>query len=420
MAKKGKAQHGSIEHGVEGSDKWKEDQTIISKKSRESGIKYIPVEVDKHQIFKSDTSHLRPVDSKGKDFDWGYYVAPEIYGELGVATASEFSENLQEHRKELSSYEDTSKRGGIEYKQTRKKGAGQSYLERFTMEVSPDISRGIEHAISVGSDAVESMKDKLSDLIPSITKEFENLHKGSKVVGAGWHVLSGQLHVDLWAHDFYDKEVVIGKKQKKQMIRTRDHGALCHYGSGQGIVAWQRHLKVLGDDAISVAPATVLEVSNAMKSKEVRAQGLGRGNDSNRDIRMHSFLDEAVAELVPPSDLKEGKKEYKDHLVHTYASGQAGPDLEDDKKRARVEKLAKAALGEVARRLSTPKRTIEPKNALKELDVVIEKARTFDKIKGGVIKLLKWSSKAKLPNYMQSVVTKLKSLLKVDSDPKMR
>jgi len=70
-----------------------------------------------------------------------------------------------------------------------------SNLHRKTVDVSPGLSRSIQLLIEAGR--VLEVRKILDDLIIPLSERFEAIFPVSEVVCAGWHVRSGQLHLDL-------------------------------------------------------------------------------------------------------------------------------------------------------------------------------------------------------------------------------
>ena len=224
----------------------------------------------------------------------------------------------------------------VSYLQERKpNGKGEALLERHTTDLSPGISRGIQRMIEDGR--AEEARKQLDDLVIPLSELFEAHYPGAKVVAAGWHVESGQLHLDIWAHSTRLELVETGIKRQKKLGRLWDASGLQHHGPGPGICAWDRHVRALGEEAEQLCPGIVSEVAAALQRHEERAVERGRPGVANRDVRIHRRFDEVVSANLPSEYIDRGMNEYREHLRALYTGG-GDPKLAQ--KAADPEKLA--------------------------------------------------------------------------------
>jgi len=192
-----------------------------------------------------------------------------------------------------------------------------------TVDVSPGLSRAVQLMIEAGR--VDEARTILDDSIPGLCQQFEKIFPGAKVVGAAWHVRSGQLHLDMWAHGTSLAIVDVGIKKRPRTVRLWDENVMFHFGPGPGVCAWNRHLQALGDEAIDLCPGIVDEVIGAKKRAEERGairERNGRGPGlANRDIAIHEAFDELVAAALPAEFVAKGMEVYREYLRDFYTVG---------------------------------------------------------------------------------------------------
>jgi hypothetical protein len=192
-----------------------------------------------------------------------------------------------------------------------------------TVDLSPGLSRAIQLMIEAGR--VEEARRILNDLIKVLCQQFEKIFPGAKVVGAAWHVRSGQLHLDLWAHGTHLEEVDVGIKKTTRTARLWNEDVMCHFGPGPGVCAWNRHLQALGDEARDLCPGIVDEVTRAKARAEERGaerEKNGRGPGlANRDIAIHEAFDALVSAALPDEFVSKGMDVYRDYLREFYLVG---------------------------------------------------------------------------------------------------
>ena len=192
-----------------------------------------------------------------------------------------------------------------------------------TVDVSPGLSRAVQLMIEAGR--VDEARKILDDSIVGLCQQFEKIFPGAKVVGAAWHVRSGQLHLDMWAHGTRLEVVNVGLKKRPRTVRLWDEDVMFHFGPGPGVCAWNRHLQALGDEAYDLCPGIVDEVMGAKKRAEERGtirERNGRGPGlANRDIAIHEAFDELVAAALPVEFVTKGMEVYREHLREFYTVG---------------------------------------------------------------------------------------------------
>jgi hypothetical protein len=223
----------------------------------------------------------------------------------------------------------------------------KSNLHRKTVDVSPALSRAIQIMIEQGR--VKEARKILDDLVIPLSKRFELIFPGSKVVCVGWHVKSGQLHLDLWVHSTRLETVLTGLKKKAETARLWDKYSLCHFGNGPGICALNRHVAALGDEAADLCPGIVDEVREAIARAEERgaereARGRGAGL-ANRDIAIHEAFDEIVSAALPNEYVAQGMEVYRRYLRDFYLAGgdqKMKPEHEAEMEVSIAARLAKA------------------------------------------------------------------------------
>lgn len=210
-----------------------------------------------------------------------------------------------------------------------------SNLHRKTVDVSPGLSRSIQMMLEHG--LVKEARKILDDLIIPLGERFEKIFPNSKVVCAGWHVRSGQLHLDLWVHSTRLEAVLTGVKRTPETARFWDKYALCHFGNGPGICAMNRHVAALGEEAADLCPGVVDEVREAIARAEERGaqrETKGRGAGlANRDIAIHEAFDEMVSAALPSEFVAQGMEVYRDYLREFYLAGgdeKMKPEHEDE------------------------------------------------------------------------------------------
>lgn len=193
-------------------------------------------------------------------------------------------------------------------------------LQRRTVDVSPGLSRSVQRMLEAGRE--EDVRKILDDLVVPLFEEFERVFPGAKVVAGGWHVRSGQLHLDMWVHGTWLEIAEVGVNRETRAVRLWDPDILHHFGPGPGVCAWDRHVSALGDEAETYCPGIVAEVSRALADKEQRAaerdpERRGAGQ-ANRDVAIHRSFDRVVSEALPEKFVEIGMGEYREHLKAFY------------------------------------------------------------------------------------------------------
>lgn len=195
--------------------------------------------------------------------------------------------------------------------------AQQTLLHRWTVDLMPGFSRAIQRMLE--DQGQGPTRKLLESATPLILAEFQKIFPEAKVVGAAWHVRSGQLHLDIWSHS--TRLEVVPHGTVTVLARLWNATGLAHYGPGPGICAWDRHARALGDQAGEIAPGLL----------EVLAQTIGRqtsnyGSKANRDVRLHRAVDAIFENLLPQHFREVGMGEYKEWLQKQYALGVIGPE----------------------------------------------------------------------------------------------
>jgi hypothetical protein len=193
-------------------------------------------------------------------------------------------------------------------------------LQRRTVDVSPGLSRSVQRMIEAG--LVNEAREILDNLVVPLCREFEMVFPGSKAVAGGWHVRSGQLHLDMWVHGTWLEVVKEKSHRAPTTVRLWDPDILHHFGPGPGVCAWDRHVSALGDEAETYCPGIVAEVAKALEEKQERAIGRdaeSRGaGQANRDVAIHRRFDEIVSAALPDEFVEIGMNEYREHLKAIY------------------------------------------------------------------------------------------------------
>lgn len=192
----------------------------------------------------------------------------------------------------------------------------QTLLERMTVDLMPGFSRAIERMLADRGQL--ATRKLLEAATPLILAEYQKLFPAARVVGAAWHVRSGQLHLDIWSHSTRLEVVQHGKGTA--LARLWNATGLAHYGPGSGICAWDRHARALGDQAEAVAPGLVEVVKQAL-DRQVKTHG----NKANRDVDLHRAVDNIFADLLPQPFQDVGMGEYRTWLHQQYSLGLTGP-----------------------------------------------------------------------------------------------
>jgi hypothetical protein len=194
--------------------------------------------------------------------------------------------------------------------------AQQTLLERWTVDLMPGLSRAVQRMLEdKGQSATRKVLDAAT---PQILAAFQMLFPAAKIVGAAWHIRSGQLHLDIWSHT--TRLEVVPHGLGTVLARLWDPNGLSHYGPGSGICAWDRHARALGERVHEIAPGLLEVVEQTMDR-----QSKTHGSKANRDVCLHRAVDEIFENLLPQQFQELGMSEYREWLQKQYSLGLAGP-----------------------------------------------------------------------------------------------
>ena len=209
--------------------------------------------------------------------------------------------------------------------------AQQTLLERWTVDLMPGLSRAVQRMLEDRGQV--ATRKVLEAATPLILAEFQRLFPAAKIVGAAWHIRSGQLHLDIWSHT--TRLEVVPHGLGTVLARLWDPNGLSHYGPGSGICAWDRHARALGERVHEIAPGLLEVVEQTMDR-----QSKTHGSKANRDVRLHRAVDEIFENLLPQQFQELGMSEYREWLQKQYSLGLAGPVA----RRAKYEKRIDAEI----------------------------------------------------------------------------
>ena len=235
---------------------------------------------------------------------------------------------------------------------TDKHGRNDTDIERETLDLRPDHSRMIEHALAAG----HVLDPALAEIRDEKIRLFQEIY-GRSVLFTGEHPDSGQYHHDLWHCGIYAAtvdesgnvvlSVVIAPQENQDETDTptiRVRVPFRAFGVSVGMTSFDRHRSALADSGMEEG-----EIKECMgKTLDILKRNIEAAKKQNgedpRDLKLRRALDAFVAEKlrdISPEIYDQSLAEYREWIRAGYEGGHLGvqESLADPRKERQLAKL---------------------------------------------------------------------------------